>query len=542
MSRPSRNVSFATVEGLEALMRIGNPVTVAGKETREILHRVTIVERPLERFVFVPERRNDAFAQMAEALWVMAGRNDVEWLSRYLPRAADFSNDGGSTWRGAYGPRLRRWHGSVDQFEHVRRLLHEDPSSRRAVMNLFDPAIDLAADDDIPCNNWLSWILRDGHLHLAVAVRSNDAVWGFSGANAFEWSLLHECMAHWLGAKVGRQTWLATSFHVYEQHWPRAERIVRSFQGLSPYDFGLDTPRFTTPWEAFSNVLEEWFEVEASICADPEAPLPVCAATADPLLASWLGAIRVRWGGLAWPESRLRSELAALPATDAAAAVWEHQCRACPERLEALTHPRLAAYFAAAAASAPPSDQFKRAMKSLHARKDRAYGAAWKRRGELVSVLPNIARKVDRLQVVLDRGSEPGEEAALDTALDLYVYTTKYRLLLAEREPPSGLLPADAPTPLSDHEANFDALVDADDFHTLDVDPAPSIRIVVDIFERLWPLASDSENLPAVIKLVNDLRDAARSSLAAIAAGQPRDVSAFVADEAARSVAVEGEP
>ncbi|TNC11688.1 hypothetical protein FF100_18800 [Methylobacterium terricola] len=542
MSRPSRNVSFATVDGLEAVMRTGSPVTVAGKATREILHRVTILERPLERFVFVPERRNDAFAQMAEAVWVIAGRNDVEWLGRYLPRATDFSNDGGSTWRGAYGPRLRRWNGSVDQFEHVRRLLMQDRSSRRAVMNLFDPAIDLSAVDDIPCNNWLSWILRNGHLHLAVAVRSNDAVWGFSGANAFEWSLLHEIMAHWLGAKVGRQTWLATSFHVYEQHWPRAERILRSFHGLSPYDYGLETPRFATPWETFAEVLGEWFEVEASVSADPEAPLPACAATADPLLASWLAAIRIRWGAQGWPEGRLRRELAALPATDAAAAVWEHQCRAFPERLEALTDPRLAAYFAATAASAPAADLFKQAVKSLHARKDRAYGAAWKRRGELVSVLPNIARKVDRLQVVLDRGNGPGEEAALDTALDLYVYATKYRLLLAEQEPSSALLPADAPRPLSNHEANFDALVDADPFHAPDADPALSIRNVVDIFERLWPLAGDGGNLPAVIELVNDLRDAARAALAAIASSQPRDVAALIAEEAALSAVGKGAP
>ena len=324
---PHRNVSFATVDGLDDLMADGAEVAAGGQRTRELVHRVTVLERPLERFVFVPGRRNDAFAQMAEALWVMAGRKDLPWLERYLPRACEFSDDGGQTWRGAYGPRLRRREDGIDQFEEVRRLLVEDPSTRRAVMSLFDPGVDLTATVDIPCNNWLGWLLRDGALHLAVAVRSNDAVWGFSGANAFEWSVLHEAMAHWVGATVGRQTWLASSFHVYERHWERATAIVDGFHGLTPYDFGVAPPRFATPWEMFDGALADWFEAEEAVRADPDAPLMAGRAGQDPLLVDWLAAIRIRWGSEGWPASRLRDELAALPATDAAAAAWERFSR-----------------------------------------------------------------------------------------------------------------------------------------------------------------------------------------------------------------------
>lgn len=536
MPRPSRNVSFATVDGLEAVLEAGTEISVGGDGTREILNRVTVIERPSERFVFVPGRLNDAFAQMAEALWVMDGRDDVEWLRRYLPRAPSFSGDGGLTWRGAYGPRLRRWQGSIDQLGEVRRILLHDRSSRRAVMTLFDPAIDLVADHDIPCNNWLSWILRDGRLHLSIAVRSNDAIWGFSGANAFEWSLLHEMMAHWVGAAVGTQTWLATSFHVYERHRDRAERIVPAFHGLTPYDFGIETPRFRTAWEDLGETLQAWFEAEDAIFADPEATVPECAATRDPLLSSWLDAIRVRWGSRAWSEGRLRDELAALPPTDAAAAAWEHLSRPIPDRLRSITHPGLAAYFEATAMAAPSGDRFRHAVKRLHARKDRAYAGAWKRRGEQVSVLPNIARKVDRLKVVLDRGATAGDEEAFDTALDLYVYATKYRLLLEERGERSGLLPHDAPPAFSDHDVNFDLLVDADRFDATDPDPASDIGNVVDIFERLWPLARDDGNLPVARALADDLRQAARVVLARISLGRPRAIREFVADEAARSV------
>ena len=172
------------------LLAHSTEVVVRGVRTREVLHRVTILERPLERFVFVPRRGNDPFAQIAEAVWVLAGRDDLAWLARYIPRAADYSDDG-QIWRAAYGPRLRRWRGRVDQLDRVRELLLSDPTSRRAVSGLFDPDADFVDSKDVPCNNWLSWIMRDGRLHLAVALRSNDVMWGFSGATPYA----HPCCA-----------------------------------------------------------------------------------------------------------------------------------------------------------------------------------------------------------------------------------------------------------------------------------------------------------------------------------------------------------
>lgn len=530
----SRNVSFATVEGIGAVMEAGDEVTVGEHRTKELIHQVTVLERPLERFLFVPERRNDVFAQIAEALWVVAGRDDVEWLSRYLTRASEFSDDGGQTWRGAYGPRLRRWRppAGIDQLAHVKRILSEDPASRRAVMSLFDPEIDLTATTDIPCNNWLSWIIRDGRLHLAVAVRSNDAVWGFSGANAFEWSVLHEMLAHWLGVAVGRQTWIASSFHVYERHWSRAERIAESFHGLTPYDFGITRAEFRTPWDAFVPTLLAWFEAEAAMADDPDAPIPEGTAVADPFLRACLQALRVRCGSVSWGEERLRAELSALPTTDVAAAVWEHFSRNAPDRLSALRSGGLADYFAATTMQGATDQRFKQSIKRLHARKDRLYGAAWKRRGELVSVLPNVARKIDRLEVFLRDGYRAGDEAVLDTAIDLYVYATKYRLLLEERDDPSGLLPPDAAVPFSDHDANFEGLIDRDGFEAGDADPEPAIRNAVEIFERLWHSATDGASLTVIRDLSDQLRDAARRIVADSACVKPAAVRAFVAAEA----------
>jgi thymidylate synthase len=80
MSRAHRNISFATVEGFDAVLRDGAVVTVRALETKELRNRITSITRPLERCIFLPGRRNDVFAQITETFWVIGGRNDLPWL------------------------------------------------------------------------------------------------------------------------------------------------------------------------------------------------------------------------------------------------------------------------------------------------------------------------------------------------------------------------------------------------------------------------------------------------------------------------------
>ena len=59
--------------------------------------------------------------------------------------------------------------------------------------------------------------------------------------------------------------------------------------------------------------------------------------------------------------------------------------------------------------------------------KHKSYGDSWKKRGETLGILANIARKVDRL------GSTDQYETAMDTAVDLLVYLVKYQLFLLDQ-------------------------------------------------------------------------------------------------------------
>jgi hypothetical protein len=71
----------------------------------------------------------------------------------------------------------------------------------------------------------------------------------------------------------------------------------------------------------------------------------------------------------------------------------------------------------------------------LHTHKNAGYGNAWRKRGELLSIFTNLARKYDRLVVALDEDVDAADERNLDTAGDLCVYAAKYLTWLAERSP-----------------------------------------------------------------------------------------------------------
>ena len=357
-------------------------------------------------------------------------------------------------------------------------------------------------------------------------------MWGFSGANAFEWSMLQELMANWLGLDVGSARYFATSFHLYDIHFNRARQIDEEFHGVTPYDFGIGRAAFQTGWSDLSAKLDRWFALEEQIRAEPLAPIFHHGQTGDPLLDSGLALIQVYWAHKQWSIDRLAKELAALPECDYVVAMYEQLGRTYPELLQRITQPAIAKFVDACRnrTSSLPS-AFKSAVKRLHTVKDRAYGSAWKRRGELVSILPNIARKSDRLETIIATGATMGGETMLDTAIDLFVYVEKYRLFLAQELDEGTLLPPGSPKPLSDHDANFDVLVDRLDLSVGGHSVVDLIREIVGHFDTCWRRAEAGAPTSERLSNAGLLADAAGRLLARFVADDKAAVAQFVQSE-----------
>jgi thymidylate synthase len=492
-----RNAAIAFIGELERIRTAGRPVVVRGAATTELLAKTIQIDHPTERFITLPGRRNDPFAAIAESMWVIAGRDDVGYLQRYLPRAPNYSDDG-AHWRGAYGPRLRAW-GNTDQFDEVRRLLRDDPLTRRAVMSIFDPGRDFVETRDVPCNNWLHFIQRDGRLDLNVVIRSNDIIWGFSGINTFEWSLLHEMMALWVGAEVGVATFFISSLHYYDDRIAQVDRTLGQFRGLTGYEDGWNAARFTTDWDELPGLLDEWFTLEARLAAGT-APDADIDDFPDPLLRSFLQAIRVKWAAdTGADEASLRGMVDDLGISDVAFALREFLFRdsAALLRGEAASH---------------PGHNLRSAVADLHRSKDASYGNAWKRRGEQVSVLANIARKVDRLENVV-AGAPAGTESLLDTVVDLVVYALKYETFLADQDATVARLVfgAEARGPFSDGPAGFDTLIDVRSFDSPYSSVPEEAATVVDRFAELDVLVR--EQSPSALQKAESARQLSDASL-----------------------------
>jgi hypothetical protein len=116
---------------------------------------------------------------------------------------------------------------------------------------------------------------------------------------------------------------------------------------------------------------------------------------------------------------------------------------------------------------------FREAVGRLHGEKNAAYRNAWKRRGETISIIANIARKVDRIESVADGAPATVDESLIDTAVDLLVYVLKYQTFLADQDKAVAMTifrDTAARRPYSDGVDGFDALLARSDLAPLEAE------------------------------------------------------------------------
>lgn len=172
--------------------------------------------RPWERVLFDARRDCNPVFHLMEAIWMLAGQQDVEWLSQFNSNISRYADDG--VMNGAYGFRWRSQFGGIDQIRYVVATLRNDPNSRRAVINMWDPAQDINPDwKDVPCNTTIYFDLRGGKLNMTVCCRSNDAIWGCYGANVVHFSMLQEYIAAFLQRPIGVYRQFSNNFHIYTE-------------------------------------------------------------------------------------------------------------------------------------------------------------------------------------------------------------------------------------------------------------------------------------------------------------------------------------
>jgi len=188
---------------------------------------VTIYKQPCQRVLFNPVRDANPYFHLMESLWMLAGRNDVEFVKYYASRMDEFSDDG-KTLNGAYGFRWRQAF-DFDQLPIIIDELKTNPKSRRCVLQMWDaaPAYDdihsessdliqaISGGKDVPCNTHAYFDTVGGKLNMTVCCRSNDVIWGAYGANAVHFSFLLEYVARSTSLPIGEYRQFSNNYHIY---------------------------------------------------------------------------------------------------------------------------------------------------------------------------------------------------------------------------------------------------------------------------------------------------------------------------------------
>lgn len=295
----ARNVNDALAKGVEYLKAEGEvQPSRNGSVLRAPCPVVTVYARPTERVLFNEMRDANPFFHLIEAIWMLAGRNDVALPARYAANMINYSDDG-EMLHGAYGYRWRHAFG-IDQLEEVISMLCHDRSTRRAVLAMWDPARhedpDYAEDGyagmndlrlavlggkDVPCNTHIYFDTHGSKLNMTVCCRSNDAIWGAYGANAVHFSVLLEYIATAVRLPVGVYRQLSNDYHLYLGVPVAAAMLTEFFDRSCPYalaewqgkEFTMPIVQHVARWDAdaedFLAALDENNAVDASLWKEP---------------------------------------------------------------------------------------------------------------------------------------------------------------------------------------------------------------------------------------------------------------------------------
>lgn len=256
---------------------------------------VTTYTHPRERVLFSSIRDCNPFFHLFESIWMLAGRNDLAYLVKYLPRMANYSDDG-FTINSAYG---NRW---KELLPPALDNLRKDPNSRRCFIPIFHPNDVAHVGNDMPCNTGISFYIRDYKLDMSVFNRSNDMVWGAYGANVVHFSMLQEYVACLLGVPVGRYSQISSCFHLYTE-FDITKRMIGKIDPhpLDPYDRGdvqTDSPMVLSHYKNEGVWQKEaaWFIDEFCNGAKMRwSPEPFFDVVAIPMQRTWVAYKNKEW-------------------------------------------------------------------------------------------------------------------------------------------------------------------------------------------------------------------------------------------------------
>jgi hypothetical protein len=240
-----RNINQLVYKSLQELKSNGFRMKSRNGDVTALFDVSLKFTNPRSRHLNLDGRTNNIFATLAEIIWVMSGRQDINpYLSFFIPRAPQYSDDG-ENWYAAYGDRMHR----NDQIENIINMFKEDGKfTRRATLSIFDSSTDTLKNyknntggtaKDVPCNQWINFFITpDNKLNMKVIQRSGDIIFGTGNINLPEFSvlqehILQEIQTTYPEVSLGYYNHSVTNLHLYDFNGKQAIPIMSNEQILT---------------------------------------------------------------------------------------------------------------------------------------------------------------------------------------------------------------------------------------------------------------------------------------------------------------------
>ena len=188
-------------------------------------------------FPLVTSKRTFWRGAFAEMLWFLRGDTNIKWLHQHSVHIWD-------EWADEYGDLgpiySAQWRDAGGEFDQIAALIHglrTDPSSRRHIIDAWNPEVlplaGLSPQENVaqqrmalaPCHALVQFDVTDGRLSCQVYQRSADVFLGVP-FNLAGYALLTHLLAYHCGYAPGELVWTGGDCHLYLNHFQQAKQML----------------------------------------------------------------------------------------------------------------------------------------------------------------------------------------------------------------------------------------------------------------------------------------------------------------------------
>lgn len=165
--------------------------------------------------------------KISEPIEIMMARRKWVYPSKDELSSIMFKEYHAPTYDYTYGGRIFSFEDQLDQInEFIIPLLKSDPSSRRAVVVLYDPIDDSnISNKNSPGIIYMQFRIKENKLHMNCHIRSNDLFFGWP-ANIYQIFTLQKFVSEKLGIEKGNISTISNSAHVFKDDLDDINKLI----------------------------------------------------------------------------------------------------------------------------------------------------------------------------------------------------------------------------------------------------------------------------------------------------------------------------